>query len=274
MNRIDLLSLLTLLLYAVAFIAAIAGLLARNHRVKRGAFGLALAGFALHCLLLLVWQLSPRWENVSRSVFLLPLAWWLVAVGLAMWWKWRLDVLLLFSPPLAFILLFVSLVLHSADASLPLALSGPVFSLHIGAVSIGIGLIAVAAGAAVIFLWQEKSLKTKTHWAGFRRDLPALASLDRLNAAATIIGFPFYSLGVLCGFAWARMTWGTLLSGDPKELLSLFIWVCYAGLFHQRLGHGWLGRKPAILTLVIFAASMFSLFVVNTLFPTHHSFGF
>ena len=273
MNLTDLLSLLTLLLYAVAFITAVAGLLARHPGVKRGALGLTVAGFALHCLILLAWQISPQVENVSRNVFLLPLAWCLVAVGLVMWWKWRLDVLLLFSPPLAFVLLFVSLVLHSADASLSQALSGPVFFLHIGAVSIGIGLIAVAAGAAVIFLWQEKSLKSKTPWAGFRKDLPALASLDRINAVATVVGFPFYSLGVLCGFVWARMTWGTLLSGDPKELLSLLIWCCYAGLFHQRLGHGWFGRKPAVLTLAIFTASMFSLFVVNTLFPTHHSFG-
>ena len=130
----------------------------------------------------------------------------------------------------------------------------------------------VAAGAGALFLWQEGAIKKKMPLEGFRKDLPALGALDRVNAMATLIGFPCYSLGILCGFLWARISWGSFVSGDMKEWVSLIILAVYALLFHQRQALGWRGRKPAILALVIFSASLFSMFVVNTVFPTQHGF--
>lgn len=44
--------------------------------------------------------------------------------------------------------------------------------------------------------WSRYSNRGNT----FRKDLPALGALDRVNAMATLIGFPCYSLGILCGF--------------------------------------------------------------------------
>ena len=270
MNWIEYCSLSALLVYAVASVAVVAGLLGRSARVKRLAFGLTLAGFALHTVLV-IGTVAAHTEN-SRLDYLVPFAWCLVAVGLLASRNPRLDIALLFVAPLAFALLFVAQVLHTTNSLLPETLRGPIFLLHLAGVFIGVGLMAVAAGAAVIFLWQERSIKSKTPLSGFRKDLPALGALDRINALATAIGFPCYTLGVLCGFVWGSIVWKTLLSGDPKELVSLFIWAVYALLFHQRQALGWRGRKPAIMALCIFIASLFSLFVVNTFPPTHHSF--
>ena len=130
----------------------------------------------------------------------------------------------------------------------------------------------VAAGAGALFLWQESAIKHKTPLDGFRKDLPALGALDKVNAMATLVGFPCYTLGVLSGLLWARISWGSFMSGDFKEWISLVILALYALLFHQRQALGWRGRKPAILALVIFAASLFSMFVVNTVLSTQHGF--
>lgn len=270
MNWIEYCALAALLIYAVAAIAAVAGLLGRSRHVNRLAFRLTLAAFLVHTLLLA--GILALGAETSRSAYLVPFAWCMTAVGLLMWWRLRLDVVLLFIPPLAFVLLFVSLIVHTTNAMLPQTLSGPLFLLHLAGVFIGIGLMAVAAGAAVVFLWQERSIKAKTKLAGLPKDMPALSALDRINSLATLAGFPCYSLGVLCGFAWGRIVWGTLLSGDPKELASIAIWAVYALLFHQRQALGWRGRKPALMALVIFLASLFSLLIVNTFLPTHHSF--
>lgn len=271
MNMIDVVSLLSLFLYAIASIAALAGLLARNRKANRMALVLTVLAFGLHTVLLVAGVFLPEWNLAPRSAYLPPVAWGLVAVSLAMWWRLRFDSLLLFAPPLAFLLLFIALIIHNPTSSLPATVTGPLFFLHLAGVSVGIGLMAVASGAAVVFLWQEKTLKAKRRGA-FRDDVPALSALDRINALATACGFPAYSLGMLCGFVWARMAWGELLSGDLKELISLGIWIAYGLLFHQRQALGWQGRKPALLALAIFGASLFSLFVVNMLLPTHHSF--
>ncbi len=270
MSWIDVFTLICLLLYAVGTIMALAGLLGRNFRFKRCAFILTLAAFALHTLLLATDLASAP---STRGGFLPVLAWSLVAVGLLMWWRLRLALLLFLSAPAAMIILLTALLLRHPDPALPQMLNGPIFFLHLGSIFVGIGMMGVAAGAGCFFLWQERSIKAKAPIAGFRQDLPSLAALDRVNALATLVGFPFYSLGVLCGFAWAHVAWGSLFSGDPKEVMSLLIWVGYGVLFRQRQAQGWRGRKPAALAIALFAASLFSLLVVNTLFPTHHSFG-
>jgi ABC-type transport system involved in cytochrome c biogenesis permease subunit len=132
--------------------------------------------------------------------------------------------------------------------------------------------MALAGGAGILFLIQERRIKSKEPLTGFRRDLPALSVLDSVNGLSVLFGFPLYSLGILFGMVSARLAWGTLFSGDPKELISLLVWGLYAFLFRQRLAGGWRGRKPAILAVAVFAAALFSLFAVNTLMTTHHSF--
>ena len=81
-----------------------------------------------------------------------------------------------------------------------------------------------------------------------------------------------FSFSMLFGFISARINWGTILSGDPKEFISLVVWGLYAWLFHQRFTQGWQGRKPAILAIWIFTVCAFSLIVVNLFMTTHHSF--
>ncbi len=271
MNLYDFFSLLSLLGYILVTVTAVAALLGSNSRFRRLAFLLALCSFGLHSLLIVLCVVSDP-VSLSRGFYLMPLAWVLVGTALLLRWKLRIATLLMFAAPPAFLLLFASLIFHGAGRPLPEALTGPIFFIHILGVFTGIGLMAASAGAGTLFLWQEKNIRNKTPLAGFRKDLPALMSLDRINALATLIGFPAYSLGMVCGFIWARMNWGRSLSGDPKEIFSLLIWLLYAYLFNKRQAHGWRGRKPALLAMGLFLASLLSLFFVNTLLSTHHSF--
>lgn len=273
MDWTDALFLLSLLLYAVASVALLAGYIGRSGKAKSAAIGTSLAAFGLHTLLLAA-SAFAGWDSFSRSLYLLPLSWAFVGIGLMMWLWQKTTVQLLFIPPVAFILLLVALLLDARGVAATAAMSGPIFALHLVSVFIGLGLMAVAAGAAVVFLWQQKKLKAKTKLSGLRGDLPSMASLDRINSLATLVGFPFYTLGVICGFVWARLAWGSLFSGDPKEVMSLAVWALYALLFHQRQALGWQGRKPALMALGIFGASLFSLLVVNFLLPTRHAFHF
>lgn len=269
----ELLPVLAIHLYALGTVAVVAGILARRDWLKRAALGLTVLAFAAHSLLLCL----ELWNQgfTTRSVYVQLLAWCMTLGGLVAWARWtrcRYDALLLVVAPLSLITFLVALLLRHAEVPMPPVLSGMTFTIHIGAIFISIGLMALAFGAGLLFLFQERTIKTKTKLVGFQKDLPALSALDKVNAVTTALGFPLFAVGVLFGFVSARLTWGTLLTGDPKELVSLIVLAVYGWLFHQRLTHGWQGRKPAVLAIWIFAICAFSLIVVNLFMTTHHSF--
>ncbi len=271
MNWIELSSWICLALYALATVASFSGLLGRSSRLKALACALCATGFAAHSLWLALCLYSGIFVSVSRGFYLLPLAWALAFAGFLLSRRQKQDIVLHFVSPWAFFLCACALSFSGAPPSE--TMTGPLLWLHLGGTFIGIGVMAVAAGAAGLFLWQEAAIKRKTPLSGFRRDLPALGALDAVNASAARIGFPCYSFGLLCGFLWSRVAWQNLMPGDlVKSGFSVFILLVYALLFHQRQALGWQGRKPAILALVLFATSLVSLFVVNTFFPSQHAF--
>ena len=270
MNWYDLLSGLTLLHAIMATVAVIAGMLSRRERFRRMALGLLIAVCIMQTGVVVAELARHDLHALPRFVYVDGLAWLLALTGLAAWRSGRFAAMALLLVPFTLATMLTAL-LFDGQTALPAA-TGRFFTLHVACVLMSLACMALGGGAGALFLLQERSIKSKTPPTGFQRDLPALSGLDRVNGVTAMIGFPLYSLGLLFGMVSARLAWGTLLSGDIKELISLAVWLLYAVLFHQRLAHGWRGRKPALLAVAVFAAAAFSLFVVNTLMTTHHSF--
>ncbi len=101
---------------------------------------------------------------------------------------------------------------------------------------------------------------------------PDPAILDELGYQITLFGFLFLSIGIISGAVWANSAWGRYWGWDPKETWSLITWFIYATLLHARLMRGWRGRRIAYLSLIGFAAVIFTYFGVNLL-PGLHSYG-
>ena len=221
----ELLPVLAIHLYALGTAAVVAGILARNEWLKRAALVLTVLAFTTHTLLLIATFMDDGFTGLTRSVYVQLLAWCITLSGLVAWLRWRYEALLLTVAPFSLLTFLIALLLRHAETPLPPVLSGMTFTIHIAAIFISIGLMALAFGAGVLF-----------------------------------------------GFISARINWGTILSGDPKEFISLVVWGLYAWLFHQRFTQGWQGRKPAILAIWIFTVCAFSLIVVNLFMTTHHSF--
>jgi cytochrome c-type biogenesis protein CcsB len=101
---------------------------------------------------------------------------------------------------------------------------------------------------------------------------PATDLLDELNYQLVIFGFLFLSVGIITGAVWANSAWGRYWGWDPKETWSLITWFVYATLLHAKMMRGWQGRRIAFLSVVGFAAVIFTYFGVNLL-PGLHSYG-
>ena len=96
--------------------------------------------------------------------------------------------------------------------------------------------------------------------------------LDELGYQLIILGFLFLSVGIITGAVWANSAWGRYWGWDPKETWSLITWFIYATLLHARMMRGWHGKRIAFLSMLGFAAVLFTYFGVNLL-PGLHSYG-
>jgi ABC-type transport system involved in cytochrome c biogenesis permease subunit len=272
MDLFDQLALAVLAVYALASLCGLAGLVGRVVRLRRAACFAALGGFGLQTLTFLLGSHAALPGGLSLGAYLQLLAWFLLLCGILVWGKFKLETPLLFAAPPAFLLAAVAWPCLHRQLVLPARLSGYFYALHVGALFLSLAIIALALGAALLFLHVQRKIKAKERLTGFAQDFPALAILDKINALCVAAGFPLYTLGIGTGFVWAGSVWGKTFSGDPKEIISLLVWLGFAALFYQRALRGWQGRKPALFVTGLFALCVFSIVVVNMFLPTHHAF--
>lgn len=249
------------------------GMIGRRQPLMRLAALCTVGGFGLHTLRIALAFAAFRQATFSQGgLYFSLLAWVVLGLFLIIWWRKRLEFMALAAAPLALLLYLASMSIPQSVIKLPGTLSGLFFTLHIGSMFVSISLLAMAFAAGALFVHIDGKIKAKEKLTGFRKDLPSLNTFDLANKWAVLWGFPLYSLGLLAGFVWGRFEWGRMITGDPKEIVTLIIWGVYAYLFHQRLAMGWRGRKAALLAMMVFVFCVVSLVGVNFLTKSHHNF--
>lgn len=262
----------TLAFYALAGSVGLIGMLGSRLNWRRCACFLAGAAFACQTLILALGAHKMHSGGLTLGAYLQMLAWFILLCGLGLWIRFRQETPLIFAALFGLILFLMSTPLLEQAIPLHASLKGPFFALHIGALFLSLGLLALSFAAGLLFLFLERRIKSKQRMARIWQEMPALAILDKINAICALAAFPLYTLGIIAGIVWARPVFGSSFSGDPKEIISLIVWLMLGILFHNRLAKGWKGRKPALLAVSIFFLSLFSLFVVNAFMETHHAF--
>ncbi|QJT08175.1 inner membrane protein YpjD [Oceanidesulfovibrio marinus] len=271
MTLFDLVYFTILALYVLGTLFYMAGAFSHRVQLKRLAGFIAGAGLLLHTLILIHFLAATSISSLSVGYFIKLFSWCLVAIFFILWWRFKLEFLALIASPIA-ILLFIFSFTHKTAAKMPPHLAGPFFGLHIGTLFGSMALLAMAFAAGIIFLRLEKKIKGKARLSEMDREMPALSTFDRVNYWAVVVGFPLYTIGMLAGFVFAKLSWGQVLTGDPKEIVSIVVWLLFAVLFHNRLARGWWGRRPAVWAIGIFTLAIGSMIVINFFVPSHHSF--
>lgn len=266
---------ITLLFYSVATVLYLVDVIRRKEKVGKtgkSARWILVGGFVLHCATLVARYLEVGYTPVanlheSLSFF----AWTLVGIFLLFDIRYRMTVLGAFSCPLAVILMLVGSTATTAMKELNPALDSWWFPVHVTLAFLGNAVFTVAFVVGVMYLLQERMLKSKKFSALYYR-LPSLDVLDSINYKCLSFGFPLMTMGIISGAVWANSAWGGYWRWDPKETWALVTWFWYAALLHGRLTIGWRGRRAAIFAIIGFLCLLFTFLGVNLLLSDLHSF--
>jgi len=223
--------------YVIATGLALAFLVQRDELIHRLASLATLAGWILHTVALLTLALDlgrPPLGSLPEALLER---------------RYGLPVLGAFVLPVALAFSLQSMPMRPLIGS---TLRGAWVWVHILLALVGIAAFVLNFAGALMYLLQERQLKTKRPGALYYR-LPPLETLDRLTYRTLALGFPFLTIGLILGALWAGAAWGSVFAFDPLALLSLVAWAVYALALAGRATAGWHGRRTAYFAILGFA---------------------
>ncbi len=265
-------------LYLGSFILYVAFLAFRSERMGKLATYWTFFSWTGHTAAILVrW-----WESYQLGIGHVPLAnlyeslvffSWCIAL-LYLLWEWRLKsrVVGAFAMPFAFLsIAYAALTSDRIDPLIP-ALQSNWLHAHVLTCFLSYASFAISCGISVMYLWKLRKEEKGGQAEGLTARFPSLDSLDAMIYKTIAIGFPLLTIGIVTGAAWANYAWGSYWSWDPKETWSLVTWFVYALFLHARLVREWRGKRAAVLSIIGFAAVLFTYFGVNFLLSGLHSY--
>jgi ABC-type uncharacterized transport system permease subunit len=194
---------------------------------------------------------SPLSIHHSQSL----LAFMLMAFFMVVYIRYRTLSPGIFVFPLVFILTFAAAIAQEDPRfASPGVRTGWIFT-HIALVFVGIAGLFFSVTASVLYLVQERGLKSK-QTGGLVARLPALEVIDQIGYRSLLLGFPFMTFGLITGSVLAQAEFGGIPFGDAKILLSLLMWAVYMVLIYTRWTAGWRGRRAAFLSTFAFLAAV------------------
>jgi len=261
---------LSTLLYFISMTGYVLFLFNQKSNYQKTAFCLISTAIGFHFVSMMIYTITTRYvpiQNLSQSLSAAAFA--IGCMFLFFQYKFDLKILGVFVTILLSTIMLVVLMIPEAPVERNDILKGFWFYSHIILVLTGEAALGLACGTGILYLLQEKGIKTKSPGFFFKR-LPSLDFLDNVGYTCLTTGFALLTIGLVTGFIYAKTIWGTFWSWDPKEVFSVGTWLVYAALLHLRLYSGWRGRKSAIMTIIGFFIIMFTFLGVNMLLGGHH----
>jgi cytochrome c-type biogenesis protein CcsB len=251
--------------YLVVYILASAAT-----RIRMAALGAFMLVFAVHTASIgLRWiesyQIGMGHAPLSNLYESLVFFAWTIALALIIArLKFGADIIVLLGMPVVFLTMAYTFFQDPSIKPLIPALQSNWLVAHVITCFLGYAGFTVSFVAALLLLLTRGSDAFRAQF--LRKDV-----LDEIVYRSVLIGLPMLTVGIITGAAWADYAWGSYWSWDPKETWSLITWLVYSAFLHARLARGWQGGRTAVLSVVGFAAVLFTYFGVNYL-PGLHSY--
>ncbi|UJR78476.1 cytochrome C assembly family protein [Sandaracinus amylolyticus] len=164
--------------------------------------------------------------------------------------KPRLLVLGAFITPVT-LLLFLGAGFRRGVAVVGEGMRSAILPIHVVSNVLGLVGFALAFAAALAYVIQERQLRRK-NLGGLYQRLPPLDVLDQLSFRLVVVGFLFFTGGVITGTFWAVRIDPSAPTIGATQTIGVLAWLLFAGVLLLRVAVGWRGRRAAIGTMLGF----------------------
>jgi ABC-type uncharacterized transport system permease subunit len=245
-----------LVFYGAGMLYALSALTRRRETAGRVLMPLAGLGLAFHFVSLTevsiqLGHVAPATVHQSESL----LAFLVMIFFGAIYIRYRVTSPGIFVFPVVFLLTFAAAIAQEPPQFTSELLRSSWIIVHIALILAGYAALFFAFAASVLYILQERNLKSKK-MAGLFARLPALETLDEIGYRSLLLGFPFMTFGLIAGSVVASAAFGPRFLLDPKIVLSMLMWAVYIVLLYTRWSSGWRGRKAAYLVAFAFIAAL------------------
>src|SRR6266513_5452632 len=190
-------------LYSLGLLHAILTLVRRREHLFRVAFAAFALGSVFHLVSIVEegivnnhCPITNFYETLSMCSFLV------VVIYLAVHLRYKVESLSVFIFPLVFVMALVSTLGNPVSAWSSPMVRNAWLTLHIVLVLLGFAALLFTAVASVVYIFQERELKTKKPRKFYYR-LPPLGTLDELISRSMAVGFVLMTLAVIVASTWA-----------------------------------------------------------------------
>jgi ABC-type uncharacterized transport system permease subunit len=250
-----------LIVSTLCFLAAVAHTLATLRdgvfRPRRFNFLAIAFGFALQSAFLTIrGHALGRCPITNLFEVFVFLAWSVALIYLVVGPAYRLSLMGAFTAPLVLLIQGFALlapidIRHSARLAV-----NPWLEFHASMSMIAYGAFALACVAGVMYLVQERQLKTH-HLHSIFYHLPPLTNLFSALIRLLWLGFALYTVGLVSGF----------FTGEPlprvKIICAFAVWIFYGTILQGRHLHRLAPKRIATLCILAFSAAVSVLWAIN-----------
>ena len=216
-----------------------------------------LVGFGLQtAFLTLRGQAIQRCPLTNLFEVLVFLCWSMVIFYLLIGSAYRLSLLGAFTSPLVFVIQVVALLLPEAAPAKDHAAASAWLELHAALSVVSYGAFALACVAGVMYLAQERQLKTHHIHSVFYR-LPPIRDLAVANRRLIFFGFGLFTIGLAAGWMHGPAHVPLL------RIVSVGNWLLYGFILTATLWHRISPRRVALLSVGAFSVMLLTLWGIQ-----------
>src|SRR5450759_4990737 len=237
--------------YSLGLLHAILTLVRRREHLFRVAMTAFTLGTVFHFVSIIEEGIVNNRCPIANFYETLAMCALLVAlVYLAVQLRYKVESLSVFIFPLVFVMALVATLGNPVSAWSSPIVRTTWLTVHIVLVLLGYAALLFTAVASLLYLFQERELKSKKPSKFYYR-LPPLGTLDELVSKFMAVGFVLITLAVVAGSTWAFIELKADWIRQPKIASSFFTLGTYLAMVCLRITAGWRGRKAAIMTLTL-----------------------